>query len=245
MNPTTLETSAAEVLNLERALKMDVATNHMPGISNYAVVSMNLLAATGIPQEQTLAAQASITAMALEDDPAAAKAIAKELAAAKVHHLKYRDYNRQIQRSLSHNISAEYQRSVTEAAARAESGDAGALDRLESEKDVETRFEAERDALQHAMKVSSHAMLPHALAIKPQIDGALAKLAKKNEALDLERCRKFGIAPEWSDTTRLIHSVRIQFLRRTADLRARHPSEACSPAVKQTYSDFLPELASW
>jgi hypothetical protein len=126
-------------------------------------------------------------------------------------------------------------------------GDVTALDDLESEKDIETRFEAERAALDDAVRKIGHAQIPHAIAIKTEIDAALAKLAKKGEERDAEDCKRFGLALEYGLTTRLVQSVRVQFGRRTHDLRRfakLNPGEAIGPFARNMFSDFV-DTSAW
>jgi hypothetical protein len=126
-------------------------------------------------------------------------------------------------------------------------GDVTALDGLESEADIGTRFESERAAISEASKKVCHSMIPHALALRLEIDKALAKLAKRLEDRDTTECKKLGIQAEWGADTRLVQAVRIQFHRRTIDLNrfARlKPTALCSPVVKSMFEDFL-DLSSW
>jgi hypothetical protein len=128
-----------------------------------------------------------------------------------------------------------------------EAGDVTALEDLESEKDIGTRFESEVAAFSEANKKVCHAMIPHALTLRTEIDKALAKLAMRLEDRDTTECAKLGIGAEWSTDTRLVQAVRIQFHRRCIDLNRfalLKPSAICSPMVKMLFEDFL-DFTDW
>jgi hypothetical protein len=83
--------------------------------------------------------------------------------------------------------------------------------------------------------------------LRDEIDSALADLAAKLEAEDADRCRRFGVPPSHSDTTRLVHAVRLQFGNRTFDLKRfakLHAGAPCSPFVEAIFNEFL-DLRTW
>jgi hypothetical protein len=246
MNNSLQTTSAQQMAVLEAAAKFDAEHDGLTGTTNYVAEALNLVQAEGVPRETTLAAQSPVVAMALEQFPSSA--LPKALAAAKAEHDKCRGYYAQIKKSLATAVDAEYRRLVAEASALAEKGHPEALDNLESEADLQTRYQSERDAFYHAIKMAGHAQIPHAVVIAREIDTALGKLSKKHEADDAERCKKFGIPAAWSSETKLIHSVRVQHARRTFDLRKMatlHRGALCSPVVRITFDEFLFEVAAW
>ena len=220
----------------------DRANGGMFHSSEYSVLSMRKMP---VSQAQMLAGQKAVIALALSENPV--KKLYQALADAKVINDQYNVIVKQVETTMHHQVNAEYQRLVDDASARVLTGDVTALEDLESEKDIGTRFEAERSALQDATRKLGHAQIPHMLVLREEIDKALAKLAKRLETRDAEDCANFGIEMEFSLTTRLVQAVRIQFHRRTSGLSNMehiHPSAPCSPMVRILFSDFL-DLTSW
>ena len=243
-----LMTSEQSITALERAAKNDERLGGGQGgntgafSSEFAVLSARRMP---ISQDRMLAGQKPVVALALKENNL--PAVTKALGEAKAIHVKYSAIVGRVQESLHDQVTSEYQRLVDGASERVVNGDAGALDALETKTDIETRFNAERDALHAATSKLGHAQVKIALVLRDEIDDALAKLAKSLEDHDTELCARFGMATEWGVSTRLVQSVRIQFHRRAIGLdklAQSHPTSACSPMVKIIFDDFL-DLSGW
>jgi len=218
----------------------------MPGgLTSHAGV----FAARAMPFDKAamLPAQKPVVAMALEAAPPepAFGAALKEL---KAIHKDYRRHVNEVDNLTIAHVKIAYRQLVEEKGARLIAGDPTVLDDLENEQDVANRFDAERHTREHAGKTLAHAQVAPALVVRDGIDAALAKLAAGLEARAAAEYKKFGIPLEYSGTTRLVQSVRLQFTMRTHDLTrmARmQPEEMRNGAFAKTmFGDFL-DLAAW
>jgi len=198
-----------------------------------------------VPSEVAVTSAKHVIGIAL-DSRGRSNAFKTALAEAKTIHDRYQLIIERIQQSI--NPKQEYQRLIDDATSRVLTGDATALDNLEPEKDIETRFAAERHALEKAVWKLGRDQMQHALIARAEIDAALSDLARQYEVRDAEECKKFGVETQHSYATNLIHSVRVQFFRQSNSiprLAKAHDDEPNGPNFKNYFADFLNEVADW
>jgi len=106
--------------------------------------------------------------------------------------------------------------------------------RLESEADMGPRFESERAAISEASKKVCHSMIPHALALRSEIDKALAAAKRLEDATP--RCKKLGIKRNGVRTCGFFKPCGFNSTGRTIDLKPICTSQAdgaLQPVVSQ------------
>lgn len=233
------------VYALEKARESD-KKNGTPSAGLSTKFSAVARRALPIHKSQMVRAQQPITARAIGDRPSSAYVDA--LAALEKLHKRYRKIIEQLQKIQVHLVKAEYFKIRQNNSHAVFEGDIDSISEMGSEKDVESRFESQRSALQAAMSKLGHEQTKHALVLAREIDSALSKFCENLEARDEADCRDFGIELEHSTTTRLAQAVRVQFKLRTIELtdfegQSEHSVQACF--AKGMFEDFVAEIANW
>lgn len=240
-----LQTSAQQIAALRRADEIGVAMGqNAGGVLPFSTLAMSLRPAD---QDQVLRAQKPIVALAFKGKSEARQAIDAALLEGKALHRQNKALQAENQAALQHAVGAEYARLVDGATEKLLAGHPAALGDLESEADLGTRFQAERDAVHNGLRKIGHAQIPLGVILRDAIDGALADLAAKLEKQDEADCKDFGLNPEYASRTVLVQNVRLQFYYRTRDVErfaALPACAACSPFLHSMFEDFL-DLSDW
>lgn len=248
MNTPTLYDSDAEIDKIERQAISD--EKHMQGISNMMMPHAVLMARQPpAPNEIVLPALETVTRLALgEANAFANEAFKKARAELKKLHGQYEVIVEQIEDSRPERVAAEYRRLTALAGEGVTNGDPDALEELESEQDITTRFKSEIDGLQEGSRLIGHAQIPHMIVLRDVIDDALAALISTMEARDAADCARFGIPADHFCTTKVAQSVRLHAYKRFMHLRQMAllgKDEMVSPNAHHLFSDYLGPIESW
>jgi hypothetical protein len=244
---------------LSDANDRDKANSVGAGVDGFTThFSAALMTPLPSPRDQALASRPSVVAIALSENTPG-KRFKVALDAARELHAKSKEIGRGIREADFQLVRAHYARLHGAASTNPRlhaaaskglvDGNPDALIGIEPEAAQAQRLEAEINARQAAMSNAAFAKIEHAVVLRDEIDGALAKLIDTLKARDAASSARYGIETDFSVETRLAVSVRILFARQTFGLRklenAKPGAGPFSLPVKTMIGDFLPEVAAW
>jgi hypothetical protein len=236
------------IATLENAVLADTAKN-APALPGFvSEVSRAFMAPLLIAKEEALRARPAIVAQAFEEYPPSDR-FSEALDSARACFKRAREISKPIAGMHVDQVKFQYAKIQKASVARIVENGAGALSGLEDEDSVAKRLANEILALQAAMSAIGFEQIAHAVVIRDEIDYALSSLVSNLRAVDVASAKRYGTETDFSSETRLAASVRVLHARATFGLRnlakAVPGAGCCWQIVRNTFRDFLPELATW